>query len=48
MGWENATLWVKDDLQITINGIGSVSYYGSPIVNSKGTLLSNVTKLGTK
>jgi hypothetical protein len=47
-GIGDAILWVKEDLQIEINGIGTVSYYGSPVVNSKGTLLSNVNKLGMK
>ena len=47
-GVGNATLWVKKELDVAINGIGTVSYYGSPVVNSKGTFLSNVTKLGNK
>ena len=47
-GVGEAFLWVKNTLQITINGIGTVSYYGSPTVNSKGTLLSNIIKLGNK
>jgi hypothetical protein len=47
-GVGDAILWVKDNLQVTINGIGNVAYYGSPVVNSKGTFLSNIRKLGTK
>lgn len=47
-GIGDVKVWVKEELDVQINGIGTVSYYGSPVVNSKGSILSTVHKLGDK
>jgi len=44
-GIGDVTVLVKDELDIRINGIGTVSYYGSPKVRSKGSILSTVHKI---
>ncbi|MGD8758791.1 MAG: DUF2807 domain-containing protein [Anaerolineales bacterium] len=41
-----ATVWVADDLEVTIRGIGSVDYYGSPRLKKQISGLGSVTGLG--
>jgi hypothetical protein len=41
-----ATLWVTDDLEVTIRGIGSVDYYGTPTLKKQVSGLGSVTGLG--
>jgi hypothetical protein len=47
-GIADVKVWVTGELDVEINGIGTVSYYGSPKVYSKGSMLSTVHKLGDK
>jgi hypothetical protein len=41
-----ATVWVADDLEVTIRGIGSVDYYGTPKLKKQVSGLGSVTGLG--
>jgi hypothetical protein len=47
-GLGGATLWVTDQLNGTISGAGSVSYYGSPSTNTNSTGLGQFKSLGNK
>lgn len=42
-----ATIWVIDDLDVAIHGLGAVKYYGTPTVNRQVRPLGTVTCLGT-
>lgn len=44
----NLTVWVKDKLDIHVNGSGDVSYYGRPTTNQSGNGSGNVLSLGEK
>ncbi len=48
MGAGSAVLWVQDALDVTIGGVGSVKYYGTPRVTRTLTGLGNVTGLGMR
>ncbi len=45
-GFGNATMWVSDDLGITVTGSGDVEYYGSPRVTQTMTGFGKVNSLG--
>jgi hypothetical protein len=45
-GVGSAQLWVKKELDVTIAGVGSVEYYGTPTVKQSLTMLGKVTCLG--
>jgi len=47
-GVGGATLWVTDQLTGNISGAGSVSYYGTPKINTTSTGLGNFKSLGSK
>jgi hypothetical protein len=47
-GLGNATLWVTEQLDATLNSGGAVEYYGSPKVTAKETSLGRVKKLGDR
>ncbi len=47
-GLGGATLWVTGTLTGTISGAGSVSYYGTPQVNTNTTGLGQFKSLGSK
>jgi hypothetical protein len=47
-GAGKSTVWVLDDLTVSITGAGSVEYYGDPHVTQSITGLGNVKPLGTK
>jgi hypothetical protein len=47
-GLGNARVWVVDVLTLTINGGGSVSYYGSPELSQEVNGFSDITHLGDK
>jgi len=47
-GLGNATVWAMESLDITINGGGTVNYYGSPNVTQDITGLGNVNNRGDK
>jgi len=44
----NGTVWASETLHITINGGGSVNYYGSPRLTQQISGLGEVSKLGEK
>lgn len=45
-GFGNATMWVSDNLGITVTGSGDVEYYGSPRVTQTMTGFGKVNSLG--
>ncbi|MCD6577317.1 MAG: DUF2807 domain-containing protein [Anaerolineaceae bacterium] len=45
-GVGSAQLWVTSELDVTIAGVGSVEYYGNPLVKKSVTMLGKVTGLG--
>jgi hypothetical protein len=45
-GFGNPTLWVKETLDLTITGSGTVEYYGSPRVTQTMTGFGKVNSLG--
>lgn len=45
-GVGSAQLWVNKELDVTIAGVGSVEYYGTPTVKQSLTMLGKVTCLG--
>lgn len=47
-GLGNSTLWVINSIDITINGAGSVDYYGTPNVTQDINGLGDVSNLGEK
>jgi PBP1b-binding outer membrane lipoprotein LpoB len=47
-GLGNATVWVTDQLNGTISGGGTVSYYGNPATNTQSTGLGSYKSLGSK
>lgn len=47
-GVGSAQLWVKKELDVTIAGVGSIEYYGSPNVKQSVTMMGNITCLGDK
>jgi hypothetical protein len=47
-GVGSAQLWVKKELDVTIAGVGSIEYYGSPTVKQSITMMGNITCLGDK
>jgi hypothetical protein len=47
-GLGNATVWVKDTLDITINGGGNLDYYGSPSVVQDINGAGEINNLGDK
>jgi len=44
-GAGHATVWAVEDLDVTIRGLGSVEYYGSPTVKKNVSGLGSVTSL---
>lgn len=44
----NVVLWVADDLEYLVRGIGDLAYYGSPVVTAAVTGAGAVTALGPK
>ncbi len=47
-GLGNSTLWVMQSFDVTINGSGSVDYYGDPDVSQDINGLGDVSNLGEK
>jgi hypothetical protein len=47
-GSADVTVWVNDTLQVTVNGSGSVSYYGSPDIDQNGSGSGHLKSLGDK
>jgi hypothetical protein len=47
-GAGQATVWAVEDLDVTISGLGSVEYYGSPTVKKSVSGLGSVTNLGNR
>ena len=45
-GVGSAQLWVTGELDVTIAGVGSVEYYGNPLIKQSVTMLGKVTSLG--
>lgn len=45
-GAGKATVWVVENLDVTIRGLGSVEYYGTPAVKRKVSGLGSVTSRG--
>ena len=45
-GVGSVQLWVKKELDVTIAGVGSVEYYGTPSVKQSLTMLGKITCLG--
>jgi len=45
-GVGSAQLWVTDELDVTIAGVGSVEYFGAPAVVQSVTMLGKVSSLG--
>lgn len=43
-----ATVWVTDELEITVSDSGAVAFYGSPVVDQEVSGLGAVTPLGSK
>ena len=48
VGLGKATVWVTEDLDITITGAGGVEYYGSPRVTQEVSGLGSVRSLGSR
>ena len=46
-GLGKATVWVVEELEATLIGLGSIEYYGDPIVTKSVQGLGSVTGLGT-
>jgi hypothetical protein len=47
-GSGDATVWVADELEVEINGIGTVAYYGDPEVTSSGGGEGEIVDRGAK
>lgn len=47
-GIGRAVVWAVNRLEPEISGVGSVSYYGDPVVVEKSSGLANVNKIGSK
>jgi hypothetical protein len=47
-GFGNATVWVENDLDVTISGTGNVSYFGSPRISQEVSGLGRLKDLGRK
>ena len=47
-GTSKAQLWVLDSLDVVINGVGGVNYFGSPNVTQSITGNESLTSLGDK
>jgi hypothetical protein len=47
-GSADVTVWAMDDLNVKVNGSGSVSYYGKPTVNQTGSGSGKLVSLGEK
>jgi hypothetical protein len=47
-GVGTATVWVSDTLDLELSGVGSVRYYGEPVVTSRVTGVGAVESLGGK
>jgi len=45
-GVGSAQLWVTDELDITIAGVGTVEYFGTPTVKQSVTMMGKVSSLG--
>jgi hypothetical protein len=45
-GLGGATVWVVEDLEVTIRSVGSVSYYGAPKVSKRITGIGSLNSLG--
>jgi len=45
-GVGSATVWVTDDFTVTVQGVGSVSYYGDPKVKSDISAVGSLNCLG--
>jgi hypothetical protein len=43
-----ATVWAQETLDVKLSGIGSVEYYGTPVVTSKVTGLGRLMELGVR
>ena len=46
-GLGKATVWVVEELEASLIGLGSIEYYGDPIVNKSVQGLGSITGLGT-
>lgn len=47
-GSADLTVWVKEKLNVSINGSGTVSYYGTPTVSQTGQGSGKLNSLGAK
>ena len=45
-GVGSTQLWVKKELDVTIAGVGSVEYYGSPTIKQSVTMMGRIISLG--
>lgn len=47
-GVGSAQLWVTDELDVSIAGVGSVEYFGFPTIKQSLTMLGKISSLGDK
>jgi hypothetical protein len=47
-GSADLTVWVTDELDVKVNGSGTVSYYGKPTINETGSGSGKLVSLGEK
>jgi hypothetical protein len=47
-GTGSVIIWVLDSLDVVINGVGGVNYFGSPNVTQSITGTGSLTSLGDK
>jgi hypothetical protein len=47
-GAGSATVWVTDDLEVSLAGVGSVEYYGCPAGHRNASGLGRVRLLGDR
>ena len=47
-GTGNAEAWIIDDVQLEMNRVGSVSYFGNPELSSSTSGLAGIMHLGEK
>jgi hypothetical protein len=42
----NAVVWAKENLDVTVTGVGSIEYYGNPRIKQSMAMLGVVRNLG--
>lgn len=48
LGSADVTVWVNDELTVSVNGSGNIQYYGEPRVDQTGVGSADITSLGEK